>query len=315
MNEQAEMDAALDALELEHGIEEQPAEEPQEFSADEELDDMGVSEMETTDEEPEPEQEPAEKPPGYLSYQDWIDKGKDPADYKGENAYKAEYERIHEIKDLKETMNRVASGVDEWKQVYQRETQAKIAQAKLDAVAEFERAKTDLDIDAALAAQQRINELDQQPATQQQPKVNPVIQDFYSKNPIVDPTSQNFDKEFYEDMREIQGVYLDQFTGGSNEKANALSPERIQKSMMHAYSRAKELHPDKFVSKRNSRQSAPQSAKRSAAKPTDYQTKLKNTRFASKNSNDTNAAREIYDMIKLSDPAQAEIFAKNVLGE
>ena len=47
-------------------------------------------------EEPEPP-----PPPGHLSYEDWIAQGKDPSDYKGENAYKSEYERIQEIKELK----------------------------------------------------------------------------------------------------------------------------------------------------------------------------------------------------------------------
>jgi hypothetical protein len=86
--------------------------------------------------------------------------------------------------------------------------------------------------------------------------------------------------------------------------------------MAVAYSRAKELHPGKFVSPRNSRQAAPTASRRSESKGVDVKTRLKNTKFKSKhNPRDTESANELYEIIKASDPKAAEAFAKNVMGE
>ena len=85
------MNEALTSLEAEHGvIEEQEViiEEPAEV----------VAEVEATQ---------AEKPPGFISYEDWIAKGKDTAAFRGENDYKKQNEALKKVRDLTDTMRKV----------------------------------------------------------------------------------------------------------------------------------------------------------------------------------------------------------------
>jgi len=84
-----------------------------------------------------------------------------------------------------------------------------------------------------------------------------------------------------------------------------------------AYSRAKDLHQDKFVSKRNNRQSAPSPSalQRENKGPIDYGSKLKSVKMNGKNARDVSAAHDVYEMLKAKDQKAADTFAKNFLGE
>ena len=300
MSTQDEINAALDALEINDPIESDPIEE-------ETIDEIA-------DEVIEDELKPKENPLGYIdNLDDWIAAGKDPDLFKGKKAYSQEYERIKEIKELKASMQAVADGVSEWKEQQMEATAREVEKARKEAIAELERAKDDMDIDAALAAKEKIDGLNtQQP---QQPRLNPVISDFFSKNPILDEKSAQFDAEFFDDMKLAQHTLLNQLTGGDQTLAAQLTPSQIERSLKVAYSRAKDLNPDKFVSKRNSRQAAPTVNRREPSKGGDVVTRLKTVKSDGKNKRDTKAATEIYEMLKAKDPAAAETFAKNILGE
>ena len=297
-----DMDAALDALETEHGIDLDPV-EPEV---------VGVVEDEP---EQEPEVQADDKPPGYISYDDWVDQGKDPDLFKGSKAYSAEYDRIQEVKELKGLVEKVVDTTGEWKKQQQADTRRQVEQAKIDARAELEQAKDDHDINKALAAQDRLKDLEAQPVNEPQ-TVNPILSSFFSQNPVLDEKSAQFDKAVFEDTRMAQHAILNKLTGGDPELAGQLTEDQIQRSMAVALKTAKDLNPDKFRSKRNSRQAAPAQGKRSTTKQGDYSTKLKAANIKSKhNQRDTSAANDIYEMLKASDPKAAETFAKNVLGE
>lgn len=248
--------------------------------------------------------------PGYIGYDEWIEQGKDPADFKGENAYKAEYERIREIRELKSTMQSVAIGVEDWKTQQTIQMNQQIEQARTDAQAELDQAKEAEDMTAALAAQEKINNLQPQQVPAQ---VNPAIKEFEVKNPIIDKNSARYDAAFFGDMSMFQGTIINELTGGNEQAAGQLTPEQITRTMELAYSKAKQMHPDKFTSPRNNRQSGPPSKQRGKQKP-DYRTQLKAVGENKLNPQDDNAANDIYDMLKEKDPAAAETFAKNVLG-
>jgi len=186
MSTEEEINAALDELEI----------------------DQLDQEHEVEQEEPAVQAKPAEKPPGYLTYDEWIAKGKDPADYKGENAYKAEYERIKEIRELKDTMNQVVHGVESWKEQQNAQMAREIARAKQEAQRELELARENEDLDAALIAKDKLIELDRQ-VVNQPPPLNPIITDFARKNPIIDQNSPQYDKEFHQDMIMIHNGKLD----------------------------------------------------------------------------------------------------------
>ena len=299
-----DMDAALDALETEHGID---------------LDPVEPEVVDVVEDDPEPEPEPEvqadDKPPGYISYDDWVDQGKDPDLFKGSKAYSAEYDRIQEVKELKGLVEKVVDTTGEWKKQQQADTRRQVEQAKIDARAELEQAKDDHDIDKALAAQDKLKDLESQPVNEPQ-KINPILSSFFSQNPVLDESSAQFDKGVFEDTRMAQHAILNKLTGGDPELAGQLTEDQIQRSMAVALKTAKDLNPDKFRSKRNSRQAAPAQGKRSTSKQGDYSTKLKAANIKSKhNQRDTSAANDIYEMLKASDPKAAETFAKNVLGE
>ena len=298
MSEEA-INEALDALEKEHN---QKFDEINNQSED----DDSIEIEEPGEQESEKQVKAEQKPPGYLSYEEWVEKGKDPADFKGENAYKAEYERIQEMRELKETMRKVAETTQEGKQNMESQTRAQVE-------AELRQAREEEDIDAALAAQEKLNNLKQK-EQQIQPEPNPVIKRFASQNPIIDKSSNQFDQEFYNDMAMIHDSTINKLIGGDPARQQYLTEAQIQRSLNYAYNEAKLLHTDKFQSPKNKRQAAPDTQRRPPVteKPIN---KLKNVKGNSKNPNDKNAAYEIYEMLKERDPKAAEKFAATITGE
>lgn len=257
------------------------------------------------------EDEPKDKPPGFLTYDEWIEKGKDPADFRGENAYKNQYESLKEVRELKDTMTHVVDGIETWKQQQNELKTEEIAQARINLVAEFEQAKEDEDMDAALTAQEKINKIDRRPP---QVQVNPVISDFTKKNPIIDKSSTQYDPDFHQDMIMIHNGKLDQLLGGDRSRAGELTEAQIERVQAMAFNQAKELYPDKFVSPRNKRTTTANPSKRTTQK-TATKVSLKSVSGNSRNPRDTSPADDIYEIIKARDPAAAERFAKNLTGE
>jgi len=296
-----EMNEALDALEQETG----------ETLDKEEVLDLSDDNLENEDLELKSE-DVDDKPPGFLTYDEWVAKGKDPADFRGENAYKAQYESLKEVRELKDTMSHVVDGMETWKQQQNEQKAEEIAQARVDLVAEFEQAKEDEDLDAALAAQEKINKIDSRPAPIQ---VNPIISDFARKNPIIDSNSAQYNAEFHQDMIMIHNGKLDQLLGGDRSRAGELTPQQIERVQKMAFTQARELHADKFVSPRNKRSAPPQPGKRQAQPSASVKAKLKSVEGNSRNVRDTNPADDIYEIIKARDPEAAERFAKNLTGE
>ena len=299
MSNQQAIDEALDALEIEN----------EEVIVEEVIEEVAEVEEEQIIEEVEVKP----NPPGYIdNIDDWIAAGKDPDLFKGKKAYSAEYDRIKEIKELKETMLTVTQGIGEWKEQQKQSMAQQVEQARSDAVAELERAKEDVDVDRAIEAQKKINELDRPKQEVQQ--ANPVLTDFYSKNPILDKNSAQYDDEVFKDASMYQSAILDELTGGNRQAQ--LTPSQIERSLKVALTKAKLLSPDKFVSPRNTRKAAPAPARTNVQKKGgDYQSRLKTVKSNSKNKRDVSAANDIYEMLKAKDPKAAETFAKNVLGE
>ena len=297
---QQDIDAALDALELN---------EPQEEIQAEIIEDEPIIENEVDDGPI--EEVPKENPPGYIdNLDDWIAAGKDPDLFKGKKAYEQEYDRIQEIKGLKDTMQTVVEGFGSWKEQQQQEADQRVEQARLDLQAKLERAKEDVDVDAALEAQKKLDGLEAKP--QAAPKQHPVISDFYSKNPILDKNSAQYDDEVWRDASMFQASLINELTGGNVNVQ--LTESQIERSMKVALNKAKSMNPDKFVSPRNTRKAAPATTRRDTQGPADYKAKMKAMKIKSKNKYDTNGASEVYEMLLAKDPTgkAAENFAKSM---
>lgn len=295
MGTEQQINETLDALEAKHGDPE-PTSEP-------------------TNEPTEPENEPQGKhAPAFVNYEEWVKSGRDPADFKGENAFKREGERIKEIRDLKGTMNQVVAGMETWQQQQQAVMNQQIERAKSEAKVELERAKADDDTTAALAAQNKLHGLSQQ-QTVQPARVNPIINEFANKNPILDPNSPQYDAEFHRDMTMIHDGKLDQLLGGDRSRSGELTESQLRRVQNLAFVQTKELHADKFVSPKTKRQTSAQPSKSTTSKDTNFGSKLKAVSGGTRNPRDATPANDIYEMLKERDPKAAEIFAKNVIGE
>jgi len=301
MSNEAEMDKVLDAME-------------EQLLPDDQVEEDIVDEI--IDEEIEVDAE--EKPPGFMDYEQWVAAGKDPRKFRGEEAYKAHYVSLQEIRALKDNVTSIADGMAAWKAQQLKQEEERVAAAVEAAKAKLAQAEEDEDVAGALAAEREINALKAKAkSVEESPeyKPNPIIADFAAKNPIIDKNSPQYDAEFYSDMAMMQGTILDKLTGGIPEKIQALTPSQIQRSLDLAYREAKALHPDKFVSQKNTRRTAAPAPKKKQASTGDVRAKLKGLGGGGLNKNDANPALDMYDMLKGIDPAQAEQFAAKVLGE
>lgn len=292
-----EINNVLDGLEEDQGADEQQA------GQDNQIDDQADDKQ---------DDKPAEKPPGFKTYDEWVAEGKDPADFRGEEAYKAQYETLKELREVKSTMNHVVTGMETWKQQQESAKAQEIQDAIEQTKADLAKAKDDEDIDAYAEASDKLLKLNKPaPAPVQH---SPIITDFAKKNPIVDQNSPQFDKEFHQDMAMIHDGVLDTLLGGDRSKANQLTSQQIERAQTYAYNKAKELHPDKFTSPRNTRQTPANTSRRQPA-TVDVKTKLKTVTGNPKNPRDTSPANDLYEILKAQDPAVAETFAKNLTGE
>ena len=308
MTDQAAIDAALDALEFDSDPIEQAVEQVEQA--------IEVDEPEVVAQVVADEPLVADKPPGYISYEDWVADGKDPDLFKGKKAYEAEYDRIQEVRELKGLVKTVVDTTNDWKTQQQESMNAQIEQAKIDAMARLEIAKEENDIDAVIAAKDDLTKIErtEQPVNAPKP-MNKEVTGFIAKNPIIDKASPNYDQEFWDTMSIAQGTVLNDLSGGNPN--TQFTDAQIARSMSLAYNKAKAFHEDKFVSPRNKRKGgSPAPSKRTPSSPTgDYATRLKQVNIPSMNKRDVSAANDMYEMIKAKDPARAEAFAKTMLGD
>jgi len=243
-------------------------------------------------------------PPGFKSYEDYVADGGDPDQYVGKQAYADRYENIQEnkrlrkdVKGLQTTVQQTMDTVNEW-QDRERE------RIRTELEGELHEAKENEDPNAALAAQKKIDDLDEsEPAPEAQPEHN-VIQEFREANPMLDGESDDYDEEFNADVEAIyNGMYQQLSYGGRKQ----LTDGQIKRALKRAMKEAEELHemqpPDDDTGKpgespRNSRQRGNQRNNRRArqqqAKPRAEDFKIDNPR----NPRQIDAATEVRDMIK-----------------
>lgn len=199
-----------------------------------------TEEVEEVEAEAEEVKEVEEKsPPGFVSYEDWVAQGKDPDDWRGANAYKREYDRIQENKDLLDKMSSLVSLIEDEKQTAAERARA---EERLRFEQELNEAKENMDVD-------KVEEL-----LKNQPK-DPVKEEFvepapianYRKsNPILDPTSPQFDEQFEGAVARVVNSKLQQFGAGVDD-------DIVSRVMDVAYNEVKALYPEKFESPKNSR--------------------------------------------------------------
>ena len=302
MSDQAEIDAALDKLEITNDP--APGEE------------LAVVDTHIEPVPGEPKAEDKENPPGYIdNLDDWVAAGKDPDDFKGKNAYKAEHARITEIRELKGLVKDVQETTTDWRASQQAQMEAQYKRDLDTATAELNKAKDESDIDAALAAKDKISNLSRPEVTRPTaaPEENPIIADFRKANPILDSSNPLYDQAFNATVTKAQRSALNRLTGG--DETVVITPEELKGSLRKALEVAKEIYPDKFRSPRNDRGGGTPKPKPKATKGGDYGSRLKQLKSSSLNSRDVSPEYDTYQLLKAKDEKRAETYAKTMLGE
>jgi len=257
------------------------------------------------------DQQQDDSPPGFMSHEEWIAAGKDPKDFRGENAYKAQYENLKEnrefkdqIKNLEHTVKGIAEVNEEW-----RETQRDSMRAEI--TKELTTAKENDDVDAALLAAEKLTKLDQQ--TPRTPQTHPLIKRFYQDNPMTDEGSDSFNADY---ARDVQGFYNSLVDDLSARGTRQLTDDQVGRVLGVAKNKAKELHADLFESPRNQRQTTTKTPGRKGGQPQkgDHKAKLKGV-SGLRNKKDTNPALDLYNELLKKDPSIAEAYANAVEGD
>ncbi len=275
--------------------------------------DPGSAELEGVTGEVEGKEGEGDNPPGYIdSYDDWIAAGKDPSLFKGKKAYEAEYNRIQEVKSLKDDMRQMnqtlKSTVDA---IAERENRVD-ARHKVELEAALSQAKEDGDTDAAIDALDQLNDINARPAPAPAQQVHPVIGTFISNNPVLEASEMH---------DEFGRIYNGKLKADGVGKNDPLSDAAIKGYANDAMRSIKTLYPDRFSSPKNVRKTTVRPKGKPAA-TVDLGQKIKGVRHENLSPQNRGAANDIYEMIKAKskkpgDKADlaAEQYAKNILGE
>jgi hypothetical protein len=250
------------------------------------------------------EDDSEDSPPGFKSYDEWVESGKNPEDYKGKNAYKAEYERIQEVKELKTELKGMNSTLqDTVKAISQREEASEVRHRK-ELEAALAQAKEDGDTDAALDAQEQLHSLRPEQVAPQAPRENPIISTFIGNNSALES----------EDIKgEFARIYNGKLRADGVRPEDQLSESAINGYLKSAMDGVKSLYPDKFKSQRADRASVPRTKKKPVKPKQDVERGLKNLKISGLEGRNENAAIGIYNTIKRNSGEEAaNRFAKKM---
>lgn len=271
--------------------------------------------------EPEEPAVPAEEPPSdeytpkYLNYQEWVDAGKDPDEFRGKNAFD-DFGEKKEIRDQLKTLTEATLGM---KRHYQNEADQRVTQARNTLIEEIADAEKEEDFERFKKAQNQLNEISQPQPEQEVDTLRSVVTSYITKNPLLDRNSRSFNPEVFSDWSTAYDNNLMSLLGGDATKHKSLTDDQLNRSMLSAMRAAKTLSPDRFSSPRN-RQVAPTRAasqRKPASPSSDYEARLKGIPSTSLNKSDRDSALELYREIKytMKNPKAADKYAKDLLGD
>ncbi len=259
------------------------------------------------DDEPPPAAKTDDDPPNYMNYDAWIADGRDPDDFKGKNAYSAEYDRIQlnneKVDRLENSIQVIADNNEQWRQ-----GQTKIIRDGLEA--DLIKAKEAADVDGAIDVTKKIADLDNTaPVVLEEPVV---FKAFRKNNPMTDKDSSRFNEGYNRAIERYCNAELRELR-----KGGPTNDGDITACLNLAKKKAADLYPDLFTSSRNNRPSSGGKGGRKAGsgQSTDWASRLKGI-GNSRNRHDGEAAVDMYNqLLEGGDKEAAEDYAKGVLGE
>lgn len=258
-------------------------------------------------------------PPGFKSYEDYIKDGGDPKKYKGEEAYSDYHKILQELKDTKKEFKTFSQQLLTANQATLEKDRARI-KAELEET--LKQQKKDFDVDGIEKTAEALADL-KKLENKGAPPMNPVLVEFVEENPLIDKNSDEFNKEFFDDMALLQKKEIDAI---SSNKGADLTDAQILKCTKRAFEKAKSLNPELFpeakpeVSERNNRQGLgrSQNGKGGDGKGASLEVRLKNLKSPDNRNPDMNPnpAYDTYLFMKEKyGPKAADKFARSVLEE
>lgn len=189
---------------------------------------------EPTDEELDEAAAGNEAPPGFLSYEEYTAQGGDPDMYRGRKAFENEHERIEEnkrlrrdVKGMQSTVAQTMEAVNEWKGNERTKMRDELEVS-------LSRAMEDEDPQAALAAQKKLDALEDLPPPAR--PEHPVIADFRAEHPALDASSDAFDVELNADVESFFNNLAEQLSQGNRRQLTDSQVTRVlRKSLRDAY--------------------------------------------------------------------------------
>ena len=289
MHNQSEIDAKLDEI-IGDQASEKPGEKPGEKPSGDQTGKKSAD----------------EKPPGYMTHEEWIAAGRDEADYRGQNAYTKEYERIQDNKELKGMVKSILTDQKATKEAARKE-------GYKQATEELEAARKEEDVEAALAAKDKLNRLDVEASgdmsTQQ---MHPKVAELIVAHPMLDMTHDDYNKDFAADFENIYDGWLIKL---SRNKTIQVTDAQIEKAWNRSVADAKELNPELFESGKRKQQTAVSTNR----KPDSGQvlSKLKTYKIHARNPDNENAAQDMSDYLEKEYPKafNKTEFAQKVMGD
>jgi hypothetical protein len=240
---------------------------------------------------------PGELPPGFKSYDAYVKDGGDPDMYRGRKAYEAEHTRINENKALRDEVRGLNVTVQQTMEATQQVLSQTEARVRQEVEGELQLARENDDVDAAITAQNKLNQIDtnveQRQAPAAQPKgESPAITAYRAKNPLIDSASPQFNQEFNTAVEKAFNNFARQGLTGS--------PAETERALKASMGAAQTLFPELFESPRNGRQQS-QQRQRQRAPQGDNVPKAEDYQIAKpRNPRDVNAASDVRETIRAS---------------
>ncbi|MGI9250212.1 MAG: hypothetical protein ACR2PR_03315, partial [Pseudohongiellaceae bacterium] len=217
--------------------------------------------------------------------------------YVGKKAYEQHYSRIQDNKALRGEVKGLQETVQQTMEATNTMLEQQEARVRAEVEEELRVAREEEDVDGALAAQGKLDDMDDAAAQRKAQPANQgehqEITTFRASNPMLDRDSDQFDKDFNEDVE-----------AGFNALARqglTQTDRQIKAALKAAVEQAKALHPEKFESQRNQRANAQQNRSQRRSTPADNDDTPSADGYVidnPRNPRQKNAAPEVRDMIR-----------------
>jgi len=248
-----------------------------------------------TDEVAESEVVEDDRPKGFLTLEEYIEKGGDPDMYRGKKAFEQYYNKSQETKQSNAALAEMQNNIKAMTQAMESSKQEALAKQKKELEAKLHKAREDFDISTVEKVNKELWEMEQkkpEPVRQGEP---PVVQNFRASNPALDHSSPEFDP----DLNDLVEKRVNQ----QFQKVNpaAMTEADINELLSRAYDSVK----SKFAKYQAPKAKTPPKT-RPATQP---KVKAENTALGDLSA----SARGIYDMIlETSGETAAKNYVKNL---